>query len=111
MFHADDLVMSHADPAILTEHIEKLDGVHDNKDHLSITRGKLYEHLGMTIDFGLKRKVAISDSDFVKKMWVSSPEGLRGQCRSTLAPDCLFKVDKDAEVLDNFRKYQCHSAI
>ena len=64
-----------------------------NKDPLSITRGKLYECLGMMIDFGVKRGVSISQCDFEKKLWESLPEGLKGQCRSTLAPEYLFKVD------------------
>ena len=71
MFHIDDLMMSHVDPEIVTEHVKKLDGVHGNKHPLSITRGKMHEYLGITIEFGLKRGVSISQYDFMKKLWAS----------------------------------------
>ena len=60
MLHADDLMKSHTDLAIETDHVKKLDSAHSDKDPFSVTRGKLYEYLGMMIGFGLKRGVAIS---------------------------------------------------
>ena len=98
MFHADDLMMAHANPSIAT------DSVHGNEHPLSITRVKLHKHLRTTIDFGLKRRVAISQYDFIENTWASLREGLKEQCRSTLAPEFLFKVDKNEEMLDDCRK-------
>ena len=59
IFYADDLMALHIDPAIVVEYVKKLHGAHSDKDPLSVTRGKLCECLGTTIDFGLKRGVAV----------------------------------------------------
>ena len=42
---------------------------------------------------------------------MSLPEGLKGKCRSRPVSECLFKVDKDAKLLDDRRKDQHHGAI
>ena len=37
---------------------------------------------------------------FFKKLHVSLPNDLKGQCRTTEAPDFLFKVDPEAELVE-----------
>jgi len=110
LFHIDDLMLAHLQPQIVTEHIKKLDGVYGNQDPLTITRGKIHEYLGITVDFSLKRGVGFSQYDFIKKFWNSLPPDLKGPYRNIPAPDYLFKVDRHAELLDERRKDDYHSA-
>ena len=55
LFHLDDLMMAHMHLGVVAEHIKLLDSVHRANDPLTITRGKVHEFLGITIDFSLKR--------------------------------------------------------
>ena len=52
---------------IVTDHIKLLDGVHRANDPLTVTRGKMHQFIEMTIDFSLKRGVAFSQYDHIKK--------------------------------------------
>ena len=79
------------------------------KDPLTATRGRTQEHLGMTIDFSAKRGVAITQYNFVKKLWLSLPPDLKGENRNAPAPDSLFKLDRNALLLNHDRKDKCHT--
>ena len=59
IFHIDNLLLAYVEPAIVTEYIKMLDSIYGSMDPLSMTRRKLYKYLDMTIEFGLKRGVAI----------------------------------------------------
>ena len=110
LFHVDNLMAAHMHPGVVTEHIKLLDGVYGTKDPLTVTRGKIHEFLGITIDFSLQRGVAFSQYDFIKKFWKSLPEDLKGSYRNTPAPDYLFKVDRNADLIDTRRKDEYHTA-
>ena len=87
MFHIDNVVMDHLDAIIVTKCIKKLDEKHGANDPLTVARGKVHKHLGMTVDFSLKLGTAISQYDFCKKLRSALPEGLKGRHRKTRAPD------------------------
>ena len=109
MFHIDDLMMSHESSTIVTKHVKLLDATHEVNNPLTVARGKPHEFLGMTIDFSLKRSVAVTQNDFVKKLWINLPPDLRVNYRSTPAPHSSFKVDTDAPLLNYVRKEMCHT--
>ena len=46
-WHVDDLKLSHMDPKVVTNFMAWLEGIYGD---LSITRGKVHEYLGMTLD-------------------------------------------------------------
>ena len=77
LFHIDDLMLAHLMPHIVTELIRLLDGVYGSQDPLTVTRGKIHEYLGITIDFSLKRGVVMCQYDFVKKFWNILPRRQR----------------------------------
>ena len=93
LFHIDDVLLTHELANVVSEHIKLLDEVYGQKDLLTMTRGKVHEYLGMTIDFRQEGSVAFTQYDAIKKFWVSLLEELKGPYRSTPAPDNLFKVD------------------
>ena len=59
----------HVENHIVTEYAKKLDRVDGNEDPLTVTREKVHECIGMTVDFSLKLGVAFNQYDFVKQLW------------------------------------------
>ena len=51
MFHIDDILLMHLLSQVVTEYIKKLDSRYSKNNPLIVTRGKLHEYLGMTLDF------------------------------------------------------------
>ena len=80
--------------------------MHGSQDKLAVSREKVYEHLGITIYFSLKLGVTFIRHDFIKKFWLWLPLELGGPCRNNTAPEFLFKVDKDAKLVDQKHKYE-----
>ena len=67
LFHVDDPMLTHTGSSIVTKFIKMMDKVCGNKDPLVVTRGKINEFLGMSINLGLKMGVGITQYDFIKK--------------------------------------------
>ena len=59
VWHVDDLKISHADKAVVTEIIDFISKEFGQTAPLTIMRGKEHEYLGMTIDYSLKGKSKI----------------------------------------------------
>ena len=67
----------------------------------------------MTFDLREKGEVALSQYDFVKKLYNELPEDMKeGRYRYTPAPEDLFKTNEDSPKLDCARKetYHCITA-
>ena len=102
--------MSHENSAIVANHVKLLDAVHGAKDPSLATRDKTHECLGMLITFSLKRGVAMTQCDFVKKTWMNFPQDLKRLHRNTPAPYLSFEVGKDRTLLNYARKGTCHTS-
>ena len=64
---------------------------------MTVTRGKLHEYLGMTLDFkSIPGTCSITQYDFIKKMHINLPSEFKGQYRNMPAPENLFKINQDA---------------
>ena len=74
MFHIDDLLLAHVQESVITEFIRKLDREYATHDPLTVTRGLLHEYLGQSMDFSYKGQCAMSQYDFIKKLWLELPE-------------------------------------
>ena len=93
MFHIDDLLMAHKHSHIVTLFIKKLEQVYGKRDPLTVMRGLVHEYLGMTFDLREKGEVALSQYDFVKKLYDELPDDMKtGRYRYTPAPNDLFNV-------------------
>ena len=104
MFHIDDLLLSFIDPHIVTLYIKKLEVAYTKRDPLTVTRGPVNKYLGMTFDLRVSGQVALSQYDFIKKLYDSLPEDMKEQrYRKTPAPEDLFKV-KTSPQLNGERK-------
>jgi hypothetical protein len=109
VFHIDDLLLSHLNPNIVTLYIRKLNKEYGSLANLTVTRGKVHEYLGMTIDFRVKSEVRFSQYDFLKKLLNSLPESLSTGKKNTAAPEYLFKTTDESCLLDNKRKDIFHT--
>ena len=111
VFHIDDLLMSHRSATVVTDMIKKLDREYGTKDDLTVTRGRVHEYLGMTIDFTVPGECAFSQFDYIKKMISLLPDSLKVNYRNTPAPEYLFKIDENSEPLDMKRKDEYHALV
>ena len=93
LWHVDDLKISHMDPTVVTSVLEKLTGVFSTQPSLSITRGKVHEYLGMTLDFSKQGTVEIKMDKYIKDMLDGVPDDMKGES-PTPAANHLFQVNE-----------------
>ena len=102
-------MIAHHQSTIITECVKRLDREHGKHGPLKITREKIHEYLGMTVDFSLSRGGTISQHDFAKKLHKELPLDLRETFRKTLALGNVFKVDDEAMILGKDKRESYHS--
>ena len=73
VWHVDDIKVSHVKPSIVTHMVEWLHETYervfdDGSGLMKVSRGKLHEYLGMTLDFETKGKVTITMIPYVKEI-------------------------------------------
>ncbi|KAI2500335.1 Reverse transcriptase (RNA-dependent DNA polymerase) [Fragilaria crotonensis] len=95
LWHVDDLKISHVDPKVVTDVIELLKSEFGNEAPLTITRGKVHEYLGMTIDFSIDGKVMFKMFDYIKTMLDELPADFGGTAPNPASMK-LFDVDPAA---------------
>jgi hypothetical protein len=98
LWHVDDLKISHVEPSVVTSVIELLQSEFGKEAPLTITRGKVHEYLGMTIDYSIPGKVKFTMLDYIKGMLDDLPSDMDGAV-ITPASSHLFDVDESAEML------------
>ncbi|KAI2499082.1 Reverse transcriptase (RNA-dependent DNA polymerase) [Fragilaria crotonensis] len=98
LWHVDDLKISHKDPNVVTDIITMLESEFGNEAPLTITRGKVHEYLGMTIDFSIDGKVMFTMIDYIKGMLEELPVDFNGTAPNPASPK-LFDVDPIAAQL------------
>ena len=92
VWHIDDLKISHTDPKAVDQVIELLRDEFGQEGPLTVTRGKIHDYLGMTLDFSIPQKVQIHMYEFIEKMLADLPPDMDGMAR-TPAADHLFAVN------------------
>ena len=99
LWHVDDLKISHMDDAMVTNLVDQLELEFGKEAPLTITRGKVHDYLGMTLDFSLPGKVQVSMFDYIDKMLEALPTNMDSTA-ATPAAQHLFKVNNNPEALD-----------
>ena len=92
IWHVDDLKISHLKASVVTSVINQISSVFGKEAPLSITRGRIHEYLGMTLDFSCNGKVTVRMEEFVKGILDEAPEDMMGTTR-TPAANHLFDVN------------------
>jgi hypothetical protein len=99
LWHVDDLKISHKNPDVVTSVIRQLDAEFGQKSPLTVTRGKIHEYLGMTIDYSVVGKVQISMKDYIHNMLNGLPTDMGGES-ATPAGNHLFQVNENGMKLN-----------
>jgi hypothetical protein len=97
-WHVDDMKISHVDVQVVDEFITMLEGEFGKKGPLSISRGKVHNYLGMTLDFSKPGSVVVEMFDYIDTMVNDMPEDMRGSA-VTPAANHLFNVNESATKL------------
>ena len=73
---------------------------------LTVTRSKVHECLGVTLDFITESSFVFSQFFVIKKCWLSVPEALRvlHRIQKCTAPENMLKADRDADRLDDYNR-------
>lgn len=108
LWHVDDLKISHRDPAVVDGIVELLSERHGKHAPLTVTRGKVHEYLGMTIDFSTEGKVIIRMDDYVADILDESCANMGGIAASPAA-DHLFEVNPNPTYLSEEDSQHFHT--
>ena len=93
VLHVDDLKVSHKDEAVVTYFAQELG--HRNRNKLKIKRGKVFDYLGMDLDFEpCPGTMIISIIKYLDAMFEEWPEELKGY-NPNPHQDHLFEVRAD----------------
>ena len=98
VWHVDDLKISHVDPNVVTDILDKLSEEFGKEAPLTITRGKKHDYLGMVLDYSVPGKVKIIMSDYIKGILDEVPSDMNGEA-PTPAANHLFDVNNENPAL------------
>jgi hypothetical protein len=116
VWHVDDLKISHVDPKVVTTILNLLDGrygqgiVGGKRTPFTVTRGKIHNYLGMTLDYSEEGVVKIDMRDYVKKVLNEMPDDMDGTATSP-AGSYLFQVKEGIEQLDEEKSDFFHATV
>ncbi|KAG7356172.1 enoyl-CoA hydratase [Nitzschia inconspicua] len=110
-WHVDDLKISHASSKVVDSIIDSLGDRYGKETPLSVTRGKVHEYLGMTIDFSNTEFVQFYMHDFVNGIIEETPAELLKGIPTTPAANHLFDIDDNAEKLDSQQAITFHHLV
>jgi hypothetical protein len=109
LWHVDDLKLSHVDSNVNTDLLDQLNQRYGTVTPLVITRGKIHEYLGMTLDFSKVGKCVIRMDDYVANLLEAVPDDMKDDIAETPAADHLFTVNPSAKRLDRATRESFHS--
>ena len=105
VWHVDDLKVSHRNPAIVTKMADWLKATYerlfdDGSGEMQISRGKIHEYLGMTLDYSTPGQVSITMVKYIEEiLQLYSEHDNNDSTAKTPAAEHLFKVNEEASSL------------
>jgi len=110
VWHVDDLKLSHVDEKEVTKMLDWLKSIYG--DRMRITRGKIHDYLGMTLDFTTRGELRVTMVDYLKQAIEDFPEKIEGSA-ATPAGNHLFTVrpKDEAQALDEERAMAFHHTV
>ena len=100
LWHVDNIKWSHVDVAVIEEVLQQLEGAYCCKAPLVVTRGKVHEYLGMTLDFTIAGICRICMADYIIEILDDLPDAMSGTA-ITSAANHLFTVNATTEKLND----------
>ena len=108
LWHVDDLKCSHVDPKVNDKLLAILNERYGKEAPLTVTRGKVHEYLGMTLDFSVDGKVSVIMKDYIEDILDETPADMNGEA-ATPAANHLTEVNHDAETLSESDSQMFHT--
>jgi hypothetical protein len=99
VWHVEGLKISHVDPEAIEGVLDQLNERYGKKKPLVTTQGKVYDYLGMILDFSEDGKVKIIMKDYIKDILDELDESMGGVAARPAAPH-LFTVSDNPVPLD-----------
>jgi hypothetical protein len=110
LWHVDDLKISHVNPDVLEDILDKLDHRFGKEQPLTVTRGTVHDYLGMKIDYSTEGKAIITMIDYIDNMLEEMPEDMQGSATSPAA-SYLFDVNHKTAQLDQTTSDFFHATV
>lgn len=115
-FHVDDCKISHRSPKVVDEMIDWLrvnyeSIFEDGSGKMKVSRGKVHEYLGMTLDFTTPGIVRVTMFKYIDEIIMTFMKFDVIKLKSTAAPEDLFKVDEDDPLLGKQMKEAFHTVV
>ena len=98
LWHVDDIKVSHVDPQVVTSILEEINDWYGEISPLTVTRGKIHDYLGMTIDYTKKGEVKFTMYDYIIAFLKELPQEMRGSALSP-ASSMLFEINTENPTL------------
>ena len=117
VWHVDDLKVSHFFEDVVTRMISWLKKCYekifpDGSGKMKVSRGKVHDYLGMTLDFSTPGEVKVTMLDYIKDMINEfNQHDSTGKISKIPASEDLFKVDPDSPLLNAELAGVFHSII
>jgi hypothetical protein len=117
VWHVNDWKISHVKPAVVTRMVNWLkrtyQQIFDDKTRgMRMSRGKVHEYLGMTLDFTVSGEVKLTMILYVKDMIrVFSYHDPGEKVAVTMAAEHLFQVNNDTIKLDESKARKYHTFV
>jgi hypothetical protein len=108
LWHVDDLKISHEDQEVVEGVLRFLNERYGKEAPLVVTRGKVHDYLGMTIDYSVDGKVQITMVEYIKEMLEELPADMAGES-ATPAANHLFTIREEPILLDEETSDKFHS--
>ena len=93
LWHVNDLKILHKHRSVVTKVIDLIANWYGKLQELLVTRGKVHDYLGMTLDYNTPGEVSIKMEDYVEKILDDARKDMKGTS-STPAAQHLFETDK-----------------
>jgi hypothetical protein len=93
VWHVDDLKISYVETTVVDNFIELLTSVFGKASPLSISRGKVHDYLGLTLDFNNSGQLVIDMSAYAKMVVAAPPDDMRGRAPNPGA-NHLFQINE-----------------
>jgi hypothetical protein len=110
IWYVDDLKISHREPSVVTELLNKLDNEFGKEAKITINRGRTHEYLGMKFDFNEPRVATITMIDYIKGLLDDAPKEMLGTA-ITPAGNHLFQVNLMAKKLSRKESDHFHHLV
>jgi hypothetical protein len=109
-WHVDDLKVSHEKSQVIDNFIAWIKETYGKIGEVKVTRGKVHQYLGMTLDYSTPGQVSIDMTQYVDEMVKGFPsEYLTGKVVVSPWNENLFKVQDDSTGLSPYRSAMFHT--